>query len=71
MIKMKKTMSIEGMTCEHCAGRVKEVLQKVNGVKKVKVKLKKNTADITVDDSVTEDTLVKAVSEAGYKATIK
>ncbi|MDR0663443.1 MAG: cation transporter [Spirochaetaceae bacterium] len=64
---MKTTLSIEGMTCEHCVKHVTEALQGVPGVKKAKVNLKVGKADIDHADGVNVDALKAAVLEAGYK----
>jgi copper ion binding protein len=66
---MKTTLSIEGMTCEHCVKHVTEALQGVSGVKKAKVNLKAGKADIDHSDGVSVDALKAAVLEAGYKAS--
>lgn len=65
---MKKIIEVEGMTCGHCQARVEKVLNAVAGVK-AKVDLKKKTATVETDDSVTDDVLKKAVEEAGYTVT--
>lgn len=57
------------MTCGHCEMRVKKALEGVNGVKSAKADHKKGVAVIEADDSVSKDTLVKAVNDTGlYKA---
>ncbi len=64
-------MDIEGMFCNMCPLAVKKSLEGVEGVKEVKVSLKEKKAWLTVDDSVTDDALVKAVSKAGpYKGKV-
>ena len=65
---MKKTLTITGMTCGHCQARVEKALNAMDGVK-AKVDLKKNTATVKVDSSVTDEMLIKAVEEAGYGVT--
>ncbi len=56
---MKKIVTISGMHCEHCSTRVQEALEKIKGVKKVKVNLDKKEAIINgeVDDNVIKDTI--------------
>ena len=44
--KNKKTISIEGMHCEHCAKKVENTLSSIEGVNKVKVNLSKKEAII-------------------------
>lgn len=62
-----KTISIEGMMCQHCVKHVQEALSSVPGVETVTVSLENNNAVVTANDTVTDDTLVKAVTEADYK----
>lgn len=67
--EMKKTIAVEGMMCEHCVAHVKEALEKVEGVKSVKVNLKKKTAVVSMKEDISDDILVQAVVDAGYKVT--
>ena len=63
---MKKTISIEGMTCGHCVGRVKAALSGIPGVARVEVDLGKKMA--VVEGTVVDDAVLKgAVTEAGYE----
>ena len=61
---MQKTLKIEGMMCQHCVAHVTKALQGVEGVENVEVNLKKKTATLTTE--VDNETLVKAIEEAGY-----
>jgi len=65
---MKKVIAIEGMTCGHCQARVEKALNSVEGVK-AKVDLKKNSATVDTDSTVSDDLLKKTVEEAGYTVT--
>ncbi len=65
---MKKRIQIEGMSCMHCVKHVTNALTEVKGVSNVVVNLKQNDAVIEVSDSVSNQVLVEAVAEAGYKA---
>jgi copper chaperone CopZ len=62
---MKKIITITGMTCGHCQARVEKALNAMDGVK-AKVDLKKNSAMVEADSSVTDEMLIKTVEEAGY-----
>ncbi len=66
----KTTVKIEGMMCEGCVKSVKESLEKVPGVKSVDVNLKKGTAVVQQED-VSDDALIKAVVDAGFRGTVK
>lgn len=63
---MKKIISVEGMSCEHCVAAVKSALEKLDGVKATKVDLKKKTATVKLRDSVADEVLKAAVTEAGF-----
>jgi copper chaperone CopZ len=63
---MKKTLSIEGMTCGHCVARVKGALSEVQGVARAEVDLGKKLA--VVEGAVLDDALLQAaIAEAGYR----
>jgi copper ion binding protein len=64
---MKTVLTIDGMSCDHCVHHVTEALEGVAGVSSAKVNLKKKSADVEHDDSVTLDALKAAVEEAGYE----
>ena len=63
---MTKTMTIEGMMCTHCSGRVEKVLNAMEGVGAT-VDLQAKTATITCEASVTDEALRKTVEDAGYE----
>lgn len=68
--KEEQTMvlTIEGMMCAHCAGRVQSALQEVAGVKKVQVNLAAKEASVE-GDNLSEKALRSAVEKAGYRVT--
>lgn len=66
--KMKKTMTIEGMRCEHCAAFATKALKAVDGVSDASVDLKTKTAVVETDADVADADLVAAVADAGFKA---
>lgn len=60
------TLSIQGMTCASCAGRVERALRKVTGVLEASVNLATETARI--QGSMDVAALLQAVEKAGYGA---
>ena len=64
---MTTTISIEGMMCGHCQGRVEKALKEVAGVTEVTVSLENKNAVVTGDASV--EALKQAVVDAGYEVT--
>lgn len=67
--KMTKTMTIEGMMCGHCTGRVQKALEAIEGVTSVEMSLENKTATVEVTDSVADAVLTNAVTDAGYEVT--
>lgn len=64
---MTKTLTIEGMSCMHCAGAVTKRLDAIAGVK-ASVDLANKTATVRLPDTgVTDGMLRGAVEEAGYQ----
>ena len=66
----RETLSIQGMTCASCVGRVEKALKKVDGVEQANVNLA--TEQAVVESSVPLDraALVKAIERAGYDVVV-
>ena len=67
--KMEKTLKIEGMMCGHCEMHVKKALEAISGVTKAEVSHTDGKAVVTLDKSVDDAILIKAVDDEGYKVT--
>jgi Cu+-exporting ATPase len=65
---MKKMVTIEGMSCGHCAMRVKNALLEVEGVTEASVDLIEGKATV-VGTGVDSNMLRGAVVKAGYTPT--
>lgn len=63
---MKKTVMVEGMTCNHCERAVKESLRELSEVLDVKVDLVDGRVEVTGDNLI-EKRLKEAIGEAGYE----
>ena len=64
---MKKTITIEGMMCSHCSGRVKDALAALDGVSSAEVSHETGKAEVTLSAAVADEVLTKAVIDAGYQ----
>ena len=62
----KKTVHIEGMTCEHCVQSVKKALNEIEGVS-ARVDLQKKEAVVSYDREIANDVLKKTVEKAGFQ----
>jgi copper chaperone len=58
-------LNVEGMTCEHCAKRVTEALEKIDGVVSVSVDVKEGKAYVQ-GENIDIAIMKKAVTDAGY-----
>ncbi|VVO27550.1 heavy metal translocating P-type ATPase [Pseudomonas fluorescens] len=63
-------LSIDGMTCASCVGRVERALTKVPGVKSVSVNLANERAHLELLGQIDPQTLISAVTKAGYHASV-
>ena len=62
----KKTVHIEGMSCDHCVQSVKKALNEIEGAS-ARVDLQKKEAVVSYDREIANDALKKAVEKAGFK----
>ena len=65
------TLTVEGMMCQHCVAHVKKALEGVKGVAAVSVDLEGKTAPVDALSSVSVDSLITAVKDAGYESKVK
>ncbi|VWD00587.1 putative cation-transporting ATPase membrane protein [Burkholderia contaminans] len=64
-------LSIDGMHCGGCTGRVQRALAAIPGVVEATVDLDTHTAAVTAHDTVEAAQLVEAVGAAGYRAAVR
>jgi len=62
-------VKIEGMMCEHCAGRVEKALKAVEGVTEVSVNLQEKVAHVTANRKLEKNEVHTVIQEAGYEMT--
>lgn len=67
---MKQKFDVKGMSCAACQAHVEAAVKQIEGVKKVEVYLLSNSMKVEYEDAVTESTIIKAVQNAGYDASI-
>lgn len=63
---MRKTISIKGMHCGHCAGLVNIQLYSIKEVVDVKVDVRDQRAIVTMTSDVDDVVLTRAIEKAGY-----
>jgi mercuric ion binding protein len=66
------TFSVTKMTCATCPITVRKAMQRVEGVKDVKVSYDHKTASVTFDPTVTTATEIgQASTDVGFPAVVK
>ncbi len=61
-IIMKKIITIEGMSCMHCVGRVKNALSGLEGLSNIEVEKGKAVAE----GSVSNEVIKEAIEDLGF-----
>ncbi len=64
---MPITLTVSGMSCEHCEQSVVEALQGVDGV--TDATADREAEQATVEGEAETDALIEAVQSAGYEAS--
>ena len=67
--QMKKTITIEGMSCSHCTRAVEKALSRIDGVAEVKVDLAGKKAEVELSQAVADDILQAAVENEDFQVT--
>ncbi|MBA5851024.1 heavy-metal-associated domain-containing protein [Clostridium sp. cel8] len=67
--KIKKTVHVEGMSCQHCVNHVKTALEAIDGVSSAKVDLGSKTAVIKSSSEIKNSDIEAAIKEAGYEVS--
>ena len=66
---MSQTITVDGMSCEHCERTVEDALEAVEGV--TAATADHEAASVTVEGEADTETLVVAVDDAGYEASAR
>ncbi|MBW6418052.1 heavy metal translocating P-type ATPase [Celeribacter sp. PS-C1] len=64
-------LSVEGMTCASCVGRVERALKGTEGVSEANVNLATESAEVSFDDAVKVSDLITVLDKAGYPARVE
>ncbi|SDZ90821.1 Cu2+-exporting ATPase [Lachnospiraceae bacterium NK3A20] len=64
--EMTKTITIEGMMCEHCEATVKKALEQLDGVESAKVSHTEGTAVVELSRDVADADMKKAIEDKDY-----
>ncbi len=69
---MEKRLKVEGMSCQHCVGRVRKTIEAASGVSGVTVNLEDKEAVFSCDSPGADiPEIIKAVNKLGFTASEK
>lgn len=63
------TYAVSGMACGHCAGFLREEIERIGGITSVAVDVDAGTVTVTSDGNLDDADVRAAVEEAGYELT--
>lgn len=62
----RKTISVTGMSCNGCEQNIENALQTIEGITRADADHEGNTAEVVIEDGVSDDDLEAAIEDAGY-----
>ncbi len=69
---VKKTYAIEGMHCGSCSMGIEMFLSNTDGVASAKVSYDTKKGEVEYDETkIKDEDVIKAIEEAGFKATVE
>ncbi|SDM72476.1 copper chaperone [Fictibacillus solisalsi] len=64
----KKTLTVKGMSCNHCVNSIESNVGKLAGVTDVKVSLSEGKVDVTFDSNkVSLEQIKESIDDQGYE----
>jgi len=69
-IMTRMDLTVQGMTCQSCAGHIEQALREVSGVETVSVSHTAGRGTVETSGHVTPAQLVEAIEGAGYHASV-
>ncbi|EZH67073.1 hypothetical protein DH09_03820 [Bacillaceae bacterium JMAK1] len=64
---MKDTISVQGMSCNHCVQAIETSVGKLNGVTRVDVDLNKHQVGIDYNEkTISKEAIIEEIEDQGY-----
>ena len=63
----ESSYTVQGMTCDHCAGAVRDEVGRLDGVRDVHIDLATGAVSVISDQPVAAEEIHAAITEAGYE----
>ena len=63
---MKKTLNIDGMSCDHCIQKIKKFVGECEGVEILKIDISSKILEVDIDNEKRLSCVIEAVEDAGF-----
>ncbi|RDU58178.1 heavy-metal-associated domain-containing protein [Helicobacter sp. MIT 99-5507] len=63
---MKKTLSVDGMSCNHCVQKIQRFVSECEGVKILNIDIDNKILEVDIDDEKRLPYVIEAVEDAGF-----
>jgi len=63
------TITVEGMSCQHCVNAVTKALESIPGITGVHVSLEKKQADFSADNPIEMNRVHEAIRKIGFESS--
>ena len=64
-VAAKRTVKVDGMTCQHCVNRVMEAINSMDGAS-AEVHLRRGLVVVSMETPMEDETIRNAIEKAGY-----
>ncbi len=65
------TITVKGMSCQHCVASVTKALNEIAGISDVAVSLEKGTVTFTENTPIAPESIKKAIAAIGFEVVEK
>lgn len=63
---MKKTLNVDGMSCNHCVQKIQRFVSECEGVKILNIDIDNKILEVDIDDEKRLLYVIEAVEDAGF-----
>jgi copper ion binding protein len=64
---MKRTLKVEGMSCDHCIRRITNAINEIEGAKCLEISLKDKMVLVDSNNDEVFENIKNAINEVGYE----
>jgi copper ion binding protein len=64
---VKKILTVEGMSCDHCIRRITNAINEIDGAECLDISLKDKTVLVNSNNAEVLENIKEAITDAGYE----